>query len=139
MPRPASAAAPENSEDESAAGSAADDAGGAATAVADPAEAAPAADASAKPQRQPRYHVVLWNDDDHTYDYVVTMLRKLFGHPQERGLRLAREVDLQGRAVVLTTTREHAELKRDQIHAFGADRLVARSKGSMKASIEPES
>jgi ATP-dependent Clp protease adaptor protein ClpS len=82
--------------------------------------------------------VVLWNDDDHTYDYVVTMLRKLFGHPAERGVVLARQVDVQGRAIVLTTTKEHAELKRDQIHAFGADRLLARSKGSMSATIEPE-
>jgi ATP-dependent Clp protease adaptor protein ClpS len=92
-----------------------------------------------RPKKQPRYHVVLWNDDDHTYQYVVDMLRALFGHPPERGLSLAREVDTQGRVIVFTTTREHAELKRDQVHAFGADRLVARSKGSMKASIEPES
>jgi len=91
-----------------------------------------------KPKRQPRYHVVLWNDDDHTYEYVVVMLRMLFGHPPETGLRMAKEVDTQGRVVVLTTTLEHAELKRDQIHAFGADRLLARSKGSMSASIEPE-
>ena len=94
--------------------------------------------AARKPRRQPRYHVVLWNDDDHTYDYVVAMLRKLFGHPAERGVVLARQVDKQGRAIVLTTTKEHAELKRDQIHAFGADRLLARSKGSMSATIEPE-
>ena len=60
------------------------------------------------------------------------------GHPAEKGFQLAREVDLQGRAIVLTTTKEHAELKRDQIHAFGADRLIARSKGSMSASIEAE-
>ena len=40
--------------------------------------------------------------------------------------------------IVLTTTKEHAELKRDQIHAFGADRLLSRSKGAMSASIEPE-
>jgi len=93
---------------------------------------------TSRPRRQPRYHVVLWNDDDHTYHYVITMLRALFGHPSERGLELAREVDSRGRVVVLTTTREHAELKRDQIHAFGADRLVAACKGSMKASIEPD-
>lgn len=101
-----------------------------------PAAATPAR--AAKPRRQPRYHVVLWNDDDHTYQYVVAMLRQLFGHPAERGLVLATQVDRQGRAVVLTTTKEHAELKRDQIHAFGADRLLARSKGSMTATIEPE-
>jgi ATP-dependent Clp protease adaptor protein ClpS len=97
-----------------------------------------AAAAANKPQRQPRHHVILWNDDDHTYDYVVAMLRRLFGHPTEKGFQLAREVDQQGRAIVLTTTKEHAELKRDQIHAFGADRLIARSKGSMSASIEAE-
>jgi ATP-dependent Clp protease adaptor protein ClpS len=39
---------------------------------------------------------------------------------------------------VLTTTREHAELKRDQIHAFGKDALVGDCKGSMSSSIEPE-
>jgi len=103
-----------------------------------PAPARPAADGRTKPKRQPRYHVVLWNDDDHTYQYVVVMLQSLFGHPPERGYRLAKEVDTQGRVIVLTTTREHAELKRDQIHAFGSDRLLARSKGSMKASIEAE-
>jgi ATP-dependent Clp protease adaptor protein ClpS len=91
-----------------------------------------------KPKRQPRYHVILWNDNDHTYQYVVAMLQTLFGHPATTGLKLATEVDRTGRAVVLTTTREHAELKRDQIHAFGADRLLARSKGAMSASIEPE-
>jgi ATP-dependent Clp protease adaptor protein ClpS len=105
-----------------------------------PAEAVPAARpaAASKPKRQPRYHVVLWNDDDHTYQYVVGMLKKLFGHPFATGLKMAREVDTKGRVVVLTTTLEHAELKRDQIHAYGADRLLARSKGSMSASIEAE-
>lgn len=101
-------------------------------------ETKPRAKRASKPKRQPRYHVVLWNDDDHTYQYVVAMLRKLFGHPPATGLRLATEVDRTGKAVVLTTTLEHAELKRDQIHAFGADRLLARSKGAMSASIEPE-
>jgi ATP-dependent Clp protease adaptor protein ClpS len=118
----------------------------AASAVADP-PADPASEtvlaaaptkAASKPKRQPRHHVILWNDDDHSYQYVVSMLKQLFGHPLERGYTLAKEVDEKGRAVVLTTTKEHAELKRDQIHAFGADRLVARSKGSMSASIEPE-
>ena len=90
-----------------------------------------------KPKRQPRYNVILWNDEDHTYEYVIGMLKQLFGHPVERGLQIAAEVDSQGKAICLTTTLEHAELKRDQIHAFGRDRLLARSKGSMSASLEP--
>ncbi|MFZ5831144.1 MAG: ATP-dependent Clp protease adaptor ClpS [Planctomycetota bacterium] len=90
-----------------------------------------------RPKRQPRYNVVLWNDEDHTYDYVIVMLAELFGYPLEKGVLLAREVDTQGRVVLLTTTREHAELKRDQIHAYGKDSLVAECKGSMYATIEP--
>jgi ATP-dependent Clp protease adaptor protein ClpS len=40
--------------------------------------------------------------------------------------------------IVLTTTKEHAELKRDQIHAFGPDPLSSRScAGSMSSVIEP--
>jgi len=108
----------------------------AAAVPATPQAATPRGDSRPKPQ--PRYHVVLWNDEDHTYQYVIAMLQKLFGHPPEKGYLLAREVDRQGRAIVLTTTKEHAELKRDQIHAFGADQLLNRSKGAMSASIEPE-
>ena len=90
-----------------------------------------------KPKRQPRYNVILWNDDDHTFTYVIRMMQKLFGHPIEKGMQIAKEVDAQGRAIVLTTTREHAELKRDQIHAYGKDDLIAGCKGSMSATIEP--
>lgn len=103
-----------------------------------PVAAKPAADAREKQKKQPRHHVVLWNDEDHTYEYVIEMLQKLFGHPAEKGYQLAKEVDLKGKAIVLTTTKEHAELKRDQIHAYGRDRLIAKSKGSMTATIEPE-
>lgn len=87
-------------------------------------------------KRQPPYHVVLLNDDDHTYDYVIEMLRALFGHPVEKGYQLAKQVDTQGRAVVLTTSLEHAELKRDQIHAYGPDPRLPRCKGSMTAELE---
>lgn len=91
-----------------------------------------------KPRRQPRYHVVLWNDEDHSYAYVMAMMAEVFGYPLEKGYQIACEVDKSGRAVVLTTTKEHAELKRDQIHAYGKDAWVRTSKGSMSASIEAE-
>jgi len=88
------------------------------------------------PRQQPRYHVILWNDDDHSYDYVVEMMQKLFGHQKEKGFQIAKEVDSQGKAVCLTTTLEHAELKRDQIHAYGPDKYIDRCKGSMSATLE---
>ena len=92
-----------------------------------------------KPKKQPRYHVILWDDNDHSYEYVILMMRQLFGHPFEKGFKLAKTVDSDGRCICLTTTREHAELKRDQIHAFGRDFLIEKCKGSMSATIEPES
>ena len=88
-------------------------------------------------RRQPPYHVVLWDDNDHTYSYVLRMMKQLFGFPKEKGYEIARTVDTEGRVICLTTTREHAELKRDQIHSFGPDRLMSRCKGSMSATIEP--
>ncbi len=90
-----------------------------------------------KVRRQPPYNVILLNDDDHTYQYVIRMLKELFGYPEEKGFRLAEEVDRTGRVIVLTTTLEHAELKRDQIHAYGPDPLLDRCQGSMTAVIEP--
>jgi ATP-dependent Clp protease adaptor protein ClpS len=85
----------------------------------------------------PPYNVILLNDNDHTYTYVVEMLRSLFGTQPERAWQMAKEVDKTGRAIVCTTSKERAELKRDQIHAFGPDPSNPRCAGSMSAVIEP--
>ncbi len=85
----------------------------------------------------PLFHVVLLDDDDHTYDYVVEMLCNLFVLPAEVAFRHAVEVDTTGRTVVMTCERAQAEFGRDQIHAYGADPRMPRSKGSMRALIEP--
>lgn len=90
-----------------------------------------------KTRHMPMYNVVLLDDDDHTYDYVIHMLRRLFGFTVEKAFLMAREVDTEGRVIVATLAREHAELKVEQIHAFGPDPLIPRCKGSMSAIIEP--
>ena len=92
-----------------------------------------------KTEKLPPYNVVLLDDDDHSYEYVILMLKKIFGHPIEKGFEMAQEVDATGRVVVATTNLEHAELKRDQIQAFGPDPLIPRCKGSMSATVEPTS
>jgi ATP-dependent Clp protease adaptor protein ClpS len=101
------------------------------------APAKPKPEKKKKPKNLPLWNVVLLNDDDHSYEYVIEMLRALFGYVEERGYQMAKEVDETGRVIVLTTHREKAELKRDQIHAYGADFRVATCKGSMSAMIEP--
>lgn len=90
-----------------------------------------------QPKKQPAYYVILFDDDDHTYEYVIGMVRKLFGHSPEKAFNLAQEVDTRGRVILDTTTLERAELKRDQIHGFGRDWRIARCEGSMSAVIEP--
>ncbi len=85
----------------------------------------------------PRYNVVLLDDDFHTYEYVIEMLMKLFGHSIPAAFTMARKVDRDGRVIVETTHRERAEHKRDQIHAYGADWRIPACVGSMSAVVEP--
>ena len=89
-----------------------------------------------KPKKEPRFHVILWNDDVHTFDYVIIMLHTLFGYPVEKGFQLAMEVHTYGKAIIFTSSLEQAELKRDQILGFGADPLIAESEGSIIATLE---
>lgn len=90
-------------------------------------------------QVTPLYNVVLLDDDEHTYDYVIEMLQKLFLLSQTDAFRHAVEVDTTGRTVVITCELPQAEFGRDQIHAYGADWRMPKSRGSMSAIIEPAS
>jgi ATP-dependent Clp protease adaptor protein ClpS len=98
--------------------------------------AAPKKSAEKKKREVPKYNVVLWDSDDHTYDYVERMLREIFGHAKEQCHEMAVTVDTQGKVIVFTTTKELAELKRDQILAYGKDDNIKNCKGSMHATIE---
>lgn len=97
----------------------------------------PAAKPSNQTKRLPPWNVVLLHDEEHTYEYVIRMVQQVFTHNQERAFKVAKTVDSDGRAICMTTHKEHAELKRDQIHAFGRDPLMSICKGSMSAIIEP--
>jgi ATP-dependent Clp protease adaptor protein ClpS len=88
-------------------------------------------------QQAPVYNVVLLDDAEHTYDYVVEMLEKLFALSESDAWNHAVEVDTTGRTVVITCELPAAEFGRDQIHAFGADWRMPNSKGSMSAIVEP--
>jgi ATP-dependent Clp protease adaptor protein ClpS len=85
----------------------------------------------------PRYHVVLLDDNDHTYDYVIEMLQKIFIFSPDQAYRHAEEVDTCGRTILITCELPEAEFGRDQIHAYGPDWRLPRSKGPMAAVVEP--
>ena len=50
---------------------------------------------------------------------------------------LTNAVDQANRAIVFTSHKELAELKREQIQGFGTDHRIASCKGSMSAILEP--
>jgi ATP-dependent Clp protease adaptor protein ClpS len=85
----------------------------------------------------PLYRVVLLDDNDHTYDYVIEMLQKIFIFTLDQAYRHAEEVDRCGRTILITCELPQAEFARDQIQGYGADWRLPRSKGSMSAVVEP--
>jgi len=98
----------------------------------------PAVRSRTKPRerRADRWNVVLLDDDDHTYAYVVEMLGAIFGHDAATAFRMASEVDGTGRVIVFTGPRETAEFKQGRIHAYGPDPRIPRCAGAMSAVIE---
>lgn len=94
-------------------------------------------DQETRTRRQPPYHVVILNDEEHSFDYVIELLRKLFAHPLATAQELTLMIHQTGRAIVLTAHREKAELKREQVLAYGADPRMSVSKGPLGCYIEP--
>jgi ATP-dependent Clp protease adaptor protein ClpS len=97
----------------------------------------PSVESGQEEQHGRLFHVVLLDDDEHTYDYVIEMLQKLFLLPKDVAFQRAVEVDTTGRTIVITCERPEAEFARDQIHAYGADPRMPKSKGSMSAVLVP--
>lgn len=83
------------------------------------------------------YHVIILNDDEHSFDYVIEMLQAVFNMPYATAMARTVEADTTGSAIVLTTNLEEAERKRDQVHAYGPDWRMPQSRGSVAALVEP--
>jgi ATP-dependent Clp protease adaptor protein ClpS len=94
-------------------------------------------DQTTQTRRQPPYHVVILNDEEHTFEYVIDLLTKLFRHSLPAAEELTWRIHNTGRAIVYTTHKEKAELKRDQVLAWGPDPRMSISKGPLGCYIEP--
>jgi ATP-dependent Clp protease adaptor protein ClpS len=88
-------------------------------------------------RQPPPYNVILLNDEEHTFDYVIELLMTLFGHSLATARELTWTIHTTGRAVVYTTHKEKAELKREQVLAYGPDPRMSISKGPIGCYIEP--
>ena len=82
------------------------------------------------------YHLVLLDDDHHSYAYVIEMLGTIFGYGREKAYTLASLVDHDGRVIVETADHGRVTRHQGQIHSYGPDPRIAHSQGSMSAVVE---
>jgi ATP-dependent Clp protease adaptor protein ClpS len=78
---------------------------------------------SRKPEKEPRFHVLLHNDDYNTVDHVVCVLLRVLGGTFESAFQMMAEAHNTGQAIVFTGGLEQAELVKNKIlgHAPCAD------------------
>ena len=93
---------------------------------------------NSRTRRIPPYNLVLANDDHHSMDFVVDVLRKILGIPMERAVRLMLEAHSSGRAIIWTGPKEVAELKVEQVQTCHEIRHHDQSNlGPLDCTIEP--
>ena len=86
----------------------------------------------------PPYNVLLMNDDDHSMEFVVEVLRKVFSYPMEKSFSLMLNAHETGCSVVWTGSKEVAELKAEQISTFHETRQRDnKDLGPLGVRIEP--
>lgn len=85
------------------------------------------------------YHVIILNDEEHTFDYVIEMLQAVFRLNYAAAAAHTLEAHHTGSSIVWTTHLKEAEAKRDQVHAYGPDWRMPNSRGSVAALVEPAS
>ena len=88
-------------------------------------------------RREKLYHVIILNDDEHSYEYVIEMLQSVFGISNAAAIAHTIEADTTGSSIVMTGALEEAERKRDGVHAYGPDWRMPNSRGSVAALVEP--
>ena len=81
-------------------------------------------------------NVVLIDDDDHSYAYVIEMLGAVFGYGTEKAYVLASIVDNEGRVILETAGHAQVTEHQQKVHAYGADPRIPQCKGSMSAEVE---
>jgi ATP-dependent Clp protease adaptor protein ClpS len=85
----------------------------------------------------PPYHVILENDDHHSFEFVVMVLCKALGYSLQRAEEHTLQAHTTGRSAVWTGPKEVAELKADQIRTFHETRDNGVNLGPLSCTIEP--
>ena len=87
----------------------------------------PATQPKPRPKRLPPYAVVVLNDDQHSFPFVIETLQRVFGYGWLKAFTLTWKIHALGRGAVWTGPLEVAEFKRERIRACGPDIYASRS------------
>lgn len=91
----------------------------------------------AKPRQPEQYNVILHDDEDHSFEFIMKMLQELFKYDVSQAYKLTDEVVEEGKAIVYTAAHlDEAKLRKDQITSYGRDRKNQECAGAMSVSIE---
>ena len=99
----------------------------------------PKAKEDTETRQLPPYHVILENDDHHSFEFVVEVLQKAVGFNEQRAFLVTKEAHTKGRAIVWTGAKEVAELKVEQIRSFHEIHVDGRKLGPVGVTMEPAS
>ena len=88
-------------------------------------------------RKLPPYHVILENDDFHSFEFVIDVLRKALGLTEQQAFQYTQLAHRTGRAVVWTGNKEVAELKMEQMQSFHEIRSDGAKLGALSVTIEP--
>ncbi len=80
--------------------------------------------------------VVLFDDEDHSYDYVVEMLTHCCEMSKDAAFYCALEVDMTGRTIVYYGDFDACKTVCDKILTYGPDHRMPRSMSSMNAEVQ---
>ena len=73
--------------------------------------------------------LVVWDDPVNLMTYVTWVFSSYFGFPRQKAQRLMMRVHTEGKAAVLTGTREEMERHVEAMHAYGLWATVQKDDG----------
>lgn len=89
-------------------------------------------------KNSPRWNVILLDDPDHTFAYVTDLIVNVFRRSMDDAKALTEEVHRMGRAIVVTCSKERAELYLEQVRSYGNDPFMKLFKGKESGALGVE-
>lgn len=85
----------------------------------------------------PRWKVILWNDDHHSFDFVINMIMKIFKKEIEESVLHTLEIHDTGCSVVTTCSNERAQLYLEQVSTCH-EYKNGEDLGPLSCTMEPD-